>query len=251
MISEAAIADLKARNPCDQVAARWVKLRRKGKRMIGPCPLHSPDPAARDSTSFECDAEGWVCAVCADGGDVVKLVMKREAIDFPAAIEQLGGICEPSAERAAELEREQARRREQNEKSAASFREQERRAAFEIWHNGKEIAGSPAAAYLAARGIVELPDRVPLRYAPEIAYFHGEEDNEAGRKSPRVVYRGPAMLAAIVDTAGTFRAVHITWIDGDRPGNKALITDAEEVLPSKKVRGSKAGNIIRLAHMSL
>src|SRR5579872_5351666 len=191
MISEAAIADLKARNPCDQVAARFVKLRRHGKKLIGPCPLHSPDPQARDSTSFECDADGWVCATCADGGDVIKLLMKRESIDFPTAIEQLGGTSEPSSERTAELEREQARRREQNEKAANSFREQERRTAFEIWHAGAEITGSPAAAYLHARGILELPDRVPLRYAPEIAYFHGEEDNERGRKSPRVVYRGP------------------------------------------------------------
>jgi hypothetical protein len=71
-ITEVELAELKARNPCDQVAAKWVKLRQAGRKMMGPCPLHSPDPSARDSTSFECDGAGWVCAVCAEGGDVVK-----------------------------------------------------------------------------------------------------------------------------------------------------------------------------------
>jgi hypothetical protein len=255
MISEAALADLKARNPCDQVAGKWVKLRKHGKKLIGPCPLHSPDPQARDSTAFECDADGWVCAVCADGGDVIKLMMKREDVDFPRAVELLGGSAEPSADRAAELEREREEKRQLSEREANSYRERERKVAFDIWHAGAELRGSWAEDYLIHRGLVELPDRVPLRFAPDVAYFHGEAENEVGRMSPRVVYRGPAMLAAIVDAERRFRAVHITWLDPVKPGRKAWIrdTDSEDpnaTLPAKKVRGSKAGNIIRVACMS-
>jgi hypothetical protein len=64
-----------------------------------------------------------------------------------------------------------------------------------------------------------------------------------------VIYRGPAMVAAIVDAAGKFRAVHITWIDVDEPGTKVKLIDPEtqEPLPAKKVRGSKTSNVIRLA----
>jgi DNA primase len=91
LISEQALADLKARNPVDEVAQRWVTLRRKGNGFVGPCPFHSKDPQARDSTSFECWSDAWICAVCCDGGDVIKLVMMHEGIDFLAAVEWLGG----------------------------------------------------------------------------------------------------------------------------------------------------------------
>jgi hypothetical protein len=63
MISHAALAELKELHPCDAVVARWgVALRKQGKKFMGPCPLHSPNLQARDTTSFECDADGWVCA---------------------------------------------------------------------------------------------------------------------------------------------------------------------------------------------
>ena len=94
-IGEAALEALKRRHPCHEVAARWVSLRKHGRKMIGPCPIHSPDRQARDSTAFECDADGWVCAVCADGGDVIKLVQLVEFGSaegtFLAAVERLGG----------------------------------------------------------------------------------------------------------------------------------------------------------------
>src|SRR5690348_11127311 len=126
-ISDAALADLKARTPVDTVAGQWVKLRRHGKKFVGPCPLHSPDPTARDSTSFECDAESWVCAVCHDGGDILRLVALRHGLDpradFRAIVNLLGGTAELSAERAAELDRERALRQAQRAKEAAEYRE--------------------------------------------------------------------------------------------------------------------------------
>ena len=87
MISDDALNALKERNPVDVVASQWVALRtrRRGK-YVGPCPVCSEDPQSRSAMRFECDADKWVCAVCQDGGDVIKLVMKHERAEFaPAA----------------------------------------------------------------------------------------------------------------------------------------------------------------------
>jgi hypothetical protein len=256
MISDAAIAELKARNPCDKIAGQWVRLRAHGKKLIGPCPLHSPDPEAKDSTSFECDAEGWVCASCHDGGDVIRLVALRHGLDprkdFLEAVKLLGGIIEPSAERTAELAREREIRKNKRERDTNEFRERERRTGFDMWHAGERYPFTPVEKYLQLRGLERLPDRLQLRYAPVIAYFHGEETGELGRRSPRVVHRGPAMLAPIVDAGGIFRGVHITWIDLAAPNGKAIIRDPDngDPLPAKKVRGSQAGNVIRLVDVA-
>jgi hypothetical protein len=242
MISDAALADLKDRNPCDQIAARWVKLRRHGKKMIGPCPLHSPNPAARDSTSFDCDAEGWRCAVCVDGGDVVKLVMKREDLDFRAAIEWLGGAQEIDAAKAAAREKERAAARAKADHQSNEFRERERGTVHDTWLRAiKKIAGTPVDDYLRLRGL-EPPVGAHLRFLDDVPYYL------TGAIDALVVHRGPAMLAPIVDALGTFRGLHTTWLDLSRPNGKALIKDPETgvELPAKKVRGSKAGNHIEL-----
>jgi CHC2 zinc finger len=252
MISEAALADLKLRNPCHQVAAQYVKLRPRGDRFIGPCPIHSTNPQARDATSFDCDADGWRCAVCHDGGDVIKLVAHCHGLDpradFLEAVRLLGGVAKLSPERAAELEREREIRQNRYEQEASEFRERERRKAFDMWNVGERWPNTPVEQYLKLRGLGRLPERLPLRYAPMVAYFHGEQVNEHGCKAPRPIYRGRAMLAAITNASGVFRAVHCTWLDLDRPNGKAHILDpgSGEVLPSKKVRGSKSANVIRL-----
>jgi hypothetical protein len=252
MISETAIEDLKNRNPCDKVAGQWVTLRRGGRLgKVGPCPLHSPDPKARDSTAFECGADQWVCAVCRDGGHVIKLVALYHGLDpkadFLEAVALLGGTIEPDAARTTELERERAVRKDRQQQEANLYRERERRTAFDMWHAGVRWPGTPVEDYLKLRGLTGLPDRLQLRFAPVAAYFHGEH-TEAGRKSRRVIHRGPAMLAPIVNAAGKFRAVHMTWLDLGRSKGKALIKDPDtgDELLAKKVRGSKSGNAIRL-----
>jgi hypothetical protein len=258
MISEQALDDLKDRHPCNKVAGDWVALRRGGKLGLrGPCPLHSPKANAKDSTAFECDAHRWVCAVCADGGDVIKLVALRHGLDpkkdFKRVVEILGGAAEPDAERAKQLEADRKARGDKAERDDNIYRTRERKAARAIWDAGAPIAGSPAAQYLALRGLTELPPALELRYAPDVAFFHGEEENEIGRMAPRRIYSGPAMLAPIVLADGEFIAVHITWIDLELPNGKAIIVDPEtgEPLLSKKVRGSKSGGVIRLFYPRL
>jgi hypothetical protein len=135
------------------------------------------------------------------------------------------------------------------------YRERERRRAWEIWQAGGPVAGSAVEAYLMARGIdLALAVRanraargggLPLRCHPALPYWAPRED---GTRGWRRIHQGPAMLAAITDGEGRFQGVHITWVDPDRPGRKAAIPHPQtgEILPAKKMRGSKARGAIRL-----
>ena len=82
--------------------------------------------------------------------------------------------------------------------------------------------------------------------------FPRRGDRRARAAIAAVIWRGPAMLAPIVDAGGTFRGLHCTWLDLEQPKGKAIVVDPDdsgETLPSKKVRGSKAGNVIRLVEL--
>src|SRR5215470_16894607 len=124
-ISQAQLADLKTRNPVTEIAGRYVRLRPRGKGMIGPCPMCSLDPRKSDSTRFECDTDKWVCAVCTDGGDVISLVERVERLDFLGAVEWLDGTHRfgRSMTGQPELDRQQLPARA---RQALEFREQER-----------------------------------------------------------------------------------------------------------------------------
>src|ERR1019366_9578109 len=139
-ITEAELEDLKGRNPCDVVAGAWVSLRRHGQKMIGPCPVCSPDPRSRDATRFECDAAGWVCAVCADGGDVIRLVERVNGCSFMDAIAFLGGKRELVPGEAALAEAHRAQLRAEREREAKAYRERERRKLWAMWHAGRDLS---------------------------------------------------------------------------------------------------------------
>jgi hypothetical protein len=243
IISEAALADLKDRNRCDAIAAKWVTLRRHGKSLIGPCPICSQNRTSRKATKFRAWPDRWACAgSCSDGGDVIKLVMLVEQLDFRAAVDWLGGAQEVDQVKAVERERERAIAKEKAERDNNQFREREREKIYEIWKRGLDAPGTPVEDYLRLRGL-QLPTACRMRCILDMPYYAG------GAIDAPVLRRGPAMLAAIVDSSGKFRALHTTWLDLDRPNGKALIKDPETPdaeLPAKKVRGSKAGNRIEI-----
>ncbi len=241
-ISQAELDDLKARNPCDQVAAKWVRLRKGQKgRMVGPCPICSENSQSAKATKFEAWADGWVCAGCADGGDVIKLVQLVQHLEFLPAVDWLGGVQQLDPAQEAEREAQHARKRAAAERTNAEFRELERAKVFEIWKRGtKTIAGTPVEAYLALRGI-EQPAFMRVRCIADMPYY------VTGARDAEVIHRGPAMLVPIM-RGGKFSALHITYIDLEARKGKAVIKDPEsgEQLPAKKVRGSKAGAHIEI-----
>lgn len=250
-ITDDELDDIRARNPIADVASGYTKLRRAGGRLVGPCPICG---GKTSSQRFEViEKEGtWLCAVCPDGGDVIRLVEKVEGCDFRAAIERLGGRTAIDAARAKELFEERERKRLAREKTSADYREAERKRLFRTWKGALPIHDTVAARYLEGRGLV-LPDHCPgLRFLPTMSYWHGEQLDERGRKSPRQIYSGPAMCGAFIRPDGKFGGLHLTWLKDfgelDCPPAKAEILDPDtgEVLKSKKMRGSKTGAYIAI-----
>jgi hypothetical protein len=114
-----------------------------------------------------------------------------------------------------------------------------------MWQSAIRFAGTPVEDYLALRG-VRAPESAALRFLADARLY------ASGTKDAEVVHVGPAMLAAIIGPYGRFAGLHITWIDLAQPDGKTLVADPEtgELLPAKKVRGSKTGGRIELARVT-
>lgn len=254
-ITDDELDDIRSRNPIADVAEGYTKLRRAGGKLVGPCPICGGRASSQRFEVIEKDSS-WVCAVCPDGGDVIRLVEKVEGCDFRAAIERLGGRTAIDAARAKELFEERERKRMAREKTSADYREAERKRLFRTWKGAMPIHDTVAGRYLEGRGLV-LPEHCPgLRFLPTMSYWHGETIDERGRKSPRQIYAGPAMCGAFIRPDGKFGGLHLTWLnvitspdDVTAPAPvKAEILDPDsgEVLNSKKMRGSKTGAYIAI-----
>ena len=270
LLSDGQLADLKQRMPVADIARQWVRLRTSAGKLVGPCPLCSRNPQSKTSSRFEIarDGQGWMCAVCPDGGDVIRLVMKYKKVPFREAVAWLGGPRAIDPADAARIAADHATKAAETAKASQKYREIERTRLFEIWNHAVPLPGSSAQAYLALRGIA-LPDygALRLRCVPDMPYFHGRAPGEDGREHERIVHRGPAMVAPVVrhwihdpaqaapaagDPPGApgprFCGLHFTYLDLAQRKGKAVIADPEtgELLPAKKSRGSIAGAHIEL-----
>jgi len=248
--SEAQLDDLRQRYPVDAEARKHVALRavRQGKfPFSGPCPIHSKDPQARDSTSFACDAEVWVCTTCG-GGDIFELVgrlnglkpRERGGADFVKAVELVGGVRELSAEEQRALDDKRAADRLSGESERNTYRDAERGRAWDIYYKYSlrlhAPEAQPARDYLrAARGL-DFPPNVWLRFQPAMRFFVPDKPKY------REIHEGPALTLQL-QRGGDFVGVHITWFDLARPKGKPLIVDPKDgdTLRNKKMRGTKAG----------
>ncbi|WP_127076163.1 DUF7146 domain-containing protein [Rhodomicrobium lacus] len=245
MLSPAQIEDLKARVDLASLAEQLgAKLRRSGRHMMGSCPICG---GGKRATRFEIKGSQWVCAVCGDGGDAIKLIQAVTGCDFPAAVDRLGGARPLTREEEAKIAAVRQRREAARQAEQERYRQKEIEAARLIYDRGRALqSGGAISRYFAARNCDGGPGLAPgLRGAADVPYFHGETVDHTGRKSPRVVHRGPALLSPVHDNDGAFIALHITWLKPDFSG-KAEIVDPEtgELLPAKKVRGSMGGGHI-------
>jgi hypothetical protein len=93
-------------------------------------------------------------------------------------------------------------------------------AARRLFHAGRSIIGTPAEAYLRARGITAALDGPSLRYHPSVYY-------RAHEGALRELW--PALLAAVTDLAGCITAVQRTWLDPVRL-TKAPLADPRRAL---------------------
>lgn len=218
-----------------------------GDERVGPCPR--PGCGGDDRFSVNVKKGVWRCRQCAPrGGDALALVQHVCGTDFLGAVEWLEGGRGVEID-PAEIERRKKAKAEADaraERESAAYRLRSKKKGYRIWRSGLMFAGSPAAAYLAARGIdlTGLPYSFRcFRYLPELVYT-----TKIKGRGVVELHRGPALLAAIQSPDGRFSGVHQTWFDPERPGQKARIIDpvTGKVFPSKKVQGSKKGGAIRL-----
>ncbi|WP_185982997.1 DUF7146 domain-containing protein [Aureimonas mangrovi] len=238
-------------------------LRRASHEYVGPCPRCG----GKDRFQLNPSKNVFLCRQGGAGGDGIALVEYLTGESFLDACETLLGRDRPGpAKSAEELRDSAARRREAEARNAAARAESEERAArqadesahyrrrelercLDIWAEGRPFPGSQAERYLALRGLD--PSRIDpafLRCAADLPFW----GRDAGGRNAQL-HRGPAMLALFVRPDGgsaKIIGIHQTWIDLDVPGKgRPTITDpqnAGETLPSKKMRGSKAGGLIPL-----
>jgi hypothetical protein len=93
-------------------------------------------------------------------------------------------------------------------------------AARRLFCFSRPVAGTPAEAYLRARGITARLDWPALRYHPSV-YYRAAED------APLETW--PALLAAVTDLSGAITGILRTWLDPLRP-TKAPLADPRRAL---------------------
>ncbi|HJU16782.1 MAG TPA: toprim domain-containing protein [Stellaceae bacterium] len=107
-------------------------------------------------------------------------------------------------------------------------------AARRLFRAGRPIPGTPAEAYLRARGIFGPLDWPVLRFHPA-AWCRESPD------SPRRSW--PALLAAVTDPAGAITGLLRTWLDPLRPA-KAPIADPRRALGHLLGNGVRFGTAV-------
>ncbi|MGE5516212.1 MAG: toprim domain-containing protein [Bacteroidota bacterium] len=156
----------------------------------------------------------WTDAATGEHGDLLDLIARTcrfarldEALAEARAFLSLPQPCSPSA--AARSDSPEAARR--------------------LFRLGCPIPGTPAEAYLRARGITALLDWPCLRFHPAVWY----------RAHPDASHQSwPALLAAVTDGRGIITGIQRCWLDRRRPA-KAPLADPRRSL------GHLLGNGVR------
>ncbi len=253
----------RARSVTIEAAAKRLDLafRKSGHEHPQPCPACH----GKDCFAFNTTKNKWNCRAGGVGGqDAIGMaahvhgldVKSREGLLEACAIvtgEDIpeGGERESDEDRATRLARLDQLKRDNELSSArtaqaqADFRERERKKARGIYEAADPVAmHGTARRYLAGRGC-GMPAQW-LRATGDQPYWHGEDD----RGQLQMLHSGPAMIAPFIDATGLVVGCHITWIDLDRAPKfrPELFNPATgEILPSKKMRGTKKGGLIPLA----
>ncbi|PBC09179.1 P4 alpha zinc-binding domain-containing protein [Mesorhizobium sp. WSM3859] len=253
-----------ARATSIEYAAKLLGLKFSGSRYEHPQPC--PHCGGTDTFAFNTAKNKWNCRAGGVGGnDGIGMVAHCEGLDLHRRAHFLEACAivlgrpvpdqaeQESAEEHVRRLRRIEQRRRHNEKQAAAksqldFRERERQRARAIYEAAAPVGryGRPVAEYLAARGCGQITSSHWLRYASGLVYWHGQD--EGGR--PVALHAGPAMIAPFMDRSLVAIGCHITWLDlACAPKFRPQLFDpaSGELLPSKKMRGSKKGGLIPLS----
>jgi Toprim domain len=105
-------------------------------------------------------------------------------------------------------------------------------AARRLFRSGRPVPGTPAEAYLRARGITAPVDWPALRFHPSV-YYRADQDSASER--------WPALLAAVIALDGTISGIQRTWLDRERPA-KAPLPNPRRALGRLLGNGVRFGN---------
>ncbi len=172
---DAVVEEVRSRADLVDICGEFMPLKRVGKSVRGPCPLHGGD-----DPNFSIDPERQIfkCFVCGEGGDVFGFVMKHLGHDFPDAVRWVGdrvGVQVPE------------RGEDRSEDPHAGLREATAFAAEWFADNLDDPdRGARAREYLEGRGMEPAAAREHgLGYAPdgwralrEAAHDHGLDDEQ-------------------------------------------------------------------------
>ena len=155
MVKDRIVEEVKSRADLVDICGEYTSLKRVGKSVRGPCPLHDGDDP---NFSIDPDRQIFKCFVCGEGGDVFSFLMKHLGLSFPEAVRKVAlrvGVEIPDEE-------------DRGPDPHAPIREAAR---FAMEWFGERLfspAGEPARSYLANRGIEEeTARRYALGYAPD------------------------------------------------------------------------------------
>lgn len=148
-----------------------------------------------------------------------------------------------AAKRRAEAEARAKERTAEHARAAAEYRMRQSLRAKDLWTASREAAGTPVAAWLAARGLDGVAIPPSIRFHPAAPFYAG--------KGEKAIHCGPAMVAIVTDggaVRGGFRGVHVTWLSADGRA-KAEIVHAKtgEVFPARRMIGPAKGGHVRLS----
>jgi hypothetical protein len=105
-------------------------------------------------------------------------------------------------------------------------------AAERLFRMSKPIAGTLAASYLMARGIVPSRDMAALRFHPRCWCRRAAENPDDARDA------WPALIAAVTDLDGVIMGVQRTWLDPSGQGKAPITTP-------RRAMGHLLGNAVR------
>lgn len=187
---------------------RLANIRGDAPRNMGSCVITLRGPHAGDWIDFDGN----------QGGGPISAIEEATGLDGR-------GLIVEAAEMAGVVPGAPARR------APATPPQVKRDAALEIAHilsAAQPLAGSPAADYLAGRGLA-VPAAADLLFHPDLAHW----ESKTGY---------PAMLGQVRDRTGNVIGLHRTWLDNAPDG----VTRKAPVEKVKKMLGRVAGGAVRL-----
>lgn len=157
MIPASFLEDLKYASDIEQVVSSYVRLKRRGRTLVGLCPFHSEKTP---SFTVYPDSQSYYCFGCQNGGDVITFIRQVEHLEYIEALKflcQRAGMTLPEDAGDDSAARQKTRILELNRAAARFFHDRLR-----------SEEGRSALAYLTGRGLTGKTIRTfGLGYAPD------------------------------------------------------------------------------------